>query len=229
MSGVEKALIIGGLSGIGEEVGRVLREERGWDTARPSSVTMDVRHHVIVREFMETFGPFDNVVYSAGVNELCWIKDMTEHTLHQHMAVNLYGFLMLAGTQQTVFPGHPMNMVVIGSDAARIPMRGSTAYNASKAAAVFAVKNMARELAGEGWRINMVSPAMVSDTPMTDYIDNTVPEFRGWSGEYARDYEMMGSPMRRRITKLEVAHVVCDLLMGPETVNGANWEITGGR
>ena len=107
-------------------------------------------------------------------------------------------------------------------------MRGSVAYCASKAALNAAVRVMARELAPLH-RINAVAPGMVEDTPMTDYIDRNLPEFRGWALEYVAEYERQNTPSGRRATKSEVAETIVWVLFGPEQMTGAILDINGGR
>ena len=91
------------------------------------------------------------------------------------------------------------------------------------------VKVLARERAGQGWRINAVAPGKVSNTKMTEYVDLRVQEIRGWTKDYADAYERASSALGRPATPEEVAQVVCDVLFGPLALNGSIVEINGGR
>jgi NAD(P)-dependent dehydrogenase (short-subunit alcohol dehydrogenase family) len=118
--------------------------------------------------------------------------------------------------------------IAVVSDAMRNPMRGSLAYCASKAALAAIIKNLAREWAPDTF-VAGVAPAVVADTPMSDYIDSTVPDFRGWTPEQAKAYEQTMLPLKRRVTKNEVAEVMANLLFGPEYLTGTIIDITGGK
>jgi NAD(P)-dependent dehydrogenase (short-subunit alcohol dehydrogenase family) len=107
-------------------------------------------------------------------------------------------------------------------------MRGSLMYNSSKAALAFSIRNMARELAPNTVVVG-VAPCIIEDTPMTEYIDETVPVFRGWTPEKAREYERSNIPLGRRLTKDEVAQTMLFALNGPEALTGSILNITGGR
>jgi NAD(P)-dependent dehydrogenase (short-subunit alcohol dehydrogenase family) len=70
---------------------------------------------------------------------------------------------------------------------------------------------------------------MVEGTAMTKYIDETIPKFRGWTPEYAREYERASVPSGRRATLEEVAETIRWVLLGPEQMTGAIIKINGGK
>jgi NAD(P)-dependent dehydrogenase (short-subunit alcohol dehydrogenase family) len=70
---------------------------------------------------------------------------------------------------------------------------------------------------------------MVEGTAMTEYIDKTIPKFRGWTPEYAREYERQGTPTGRRATLTEIAQAVVWVLLGPDQMTGAIISVNGGR
>lgn len=218
----------GPFSGIGGEIARRMDEGLGnpQQVFTPSVEALDV---VDGGEwYLSENGPFTHIVYAAGVNLLKWAKDMTLTDYRNTFEVNAYGFGLVLGTHKRLFPDDHFSAVAIVSDAMRNPMRGSTAYCASKAALAAIIKNLAREWAPD-CRINGVAPAIVSDTPMTEYIDATVPGFRGWDPEKAAAYEASMLPMGRRVTKAEVAEVVTNVLFGPAYLTGSIIDITGGK
>lgn len=230
MEGEGKVLIVGGTSGIGKATAGYLagmfpemkqyvpaREEL--DITARSSIALTVREH----------GPFDYIVYSAGTNELAWVG--TRHIafrMEDHFSVNCSGLVSLVSEHIRTWEEAPLSVVAVSSDAGRIPMRGSVAYCVSKAALNMAVRVMARELAPVH-RINAVAPGMVDGTPMTEYIERTVPEFRGWTPEHALTYERASTPTGRRASLTEVASTIAWVLTGPHQMTGAIIDITGGR
>lgn len=181
-----------------------------------------------------------DIVYSAGINLLDALADTGERDLWNTFDVNVMGFIRLMRSVACWFPRADMdkyqalenqqrvNVVAVASDAARVPMRRSIAYCASKAALVQAVRVAARELAPYV-RVNAVSPAIISDTPMTRSIDAEVQVQRGWTQAEALEYERSMIPMGRRAEAHEVAELVLTTLQGPVFLTGSNIEITGGK
>lgn len=174
------------------------------------------------------FDGYDYVLYAAGLNELRYAEDESIDHLSEIFAVNVFGFISLLGQLRAMFPGRPFSAVAIVSDAMRTPMRGSVAYCASKAALAMAVRTLAREFAPSS-RVNGVAPGVVEGTTMSNYIDETVPGFRGWSKDQARKYEQSGQPFKRRVGVSEVAEVVANVLYGPDYMSGSIVEITGAK
>jgi NAD(P)-dependent dehydrogenase (short-subunit alcohol dehydrogenase family) len=195
----------------------------------PEKDALDVQNKDELISYISAYGPFDEVIYGAAVNHLEWVKDIGRtHFIKHTFDVNVISFVETVSFHYILHDRYPSRIVAISSDAARTAMRGSLAYGASKAALNAAIKNMARELAPETVVVG-VAPGMVADTPMTDYIDRTIPEHRGWTPEYAAEYEKQMIPMERRITKREVVETIHFALTGPAMLSGSIIEITGGK
>lgn len=237
---VVKTLVIGGTSGIGQAVVQRLERAAIRDPIMTPDVTeCDVTSSFSLHEFFAQSGPFNRIVYSAGVNflrPLGWLKNPDlEHTFD----VNVMGFIRVLDevvqwrkptlpTETGSYGWRSVSVVAVVSDSATTAMRHSITYASSKAALAHAIRCAARELAP--WcRVNGVSPSIVEDTPMTAAVDEQVKRQRGWTAEEAKAYEMSLMPMGRRCTKQEVAQVVCDVLNGPEFMTGAIIPITGGK
>lgn|SRR5487761_1167135 len=224
---MDKVLIIGGYSGIGEATIKSL-ESFDLDCHVPYHDELDVRYRFSTNSFLQENGPFEYIVYSAGVNRLGWIQDISLTEIGDIFDVNVFGFIDIVSCHKALWPQSRVSAVAVSSDAAEIPMRGSLMYCASKAALNMAIRVMARELAPL-WRVNGVAPGMVANTPMTNYIDETIPEFRGWTPDQARSYEQNNTPTGRRATKQEVANTIAWVLTGPEQMTGEIVKINGGR
>jgi len=219
-----KVWVIGGTSGIGAAVAdHFAIDGNGNDVFISGKDTADVREMDALEGYHATYGPFDTVIYSAGVNKLDWIRHASWYMTAVY-DVNVAGFVRTLG----VISGTECRSVVaISSDAATRPMRTSIAYCASKAALDMAVRCAARELSP--MRVNAVSPGMTADTEMTAYIDAAVPAIRGWTPEHAADYEKSQSPIGRRGTPQEIARVVYDVATGPDFMTGSIVTVNGGR
>lgn len=231
---MNKGLLIGADSGIGRAIGLKVIDYPNdpgtmWHT--PSKDTLNVKSTVQASEYVRRHGPYDKIVYSAGVNELEWIKNLGRNVspvLADTFSVNVFGFIDLLSAHECWFPGRGGSIVAITSDAAERPMRGSTAYCASKAALNAAIRCSARELAPR-WRVNGIAPGMTSDTEMTAKLDREIPRFRAWSAEQAREYELSQIPMGRRAFVSEVADLAVSVLNGPDYMTGSIVHINGGR
>jgi NAD(P)-dependent dehydrogenase (short-subunit alcohol dehydrogenase family) len=229
----DKYLILGGQSGIGKAVFNMLEVEMGNVNRlfRPPRAVVDVNNRGDIHSYLVHNGPFQYIVYSAGINQLQWIGDYYRkpcNNLGNTFDTNVGGFVNVVSIHKHLYPMAEVSAVAVSSDAAELPMRGSLAYCVSKAALDMAVKVMARELAPL-WRVNAVAPGMVDGTAMTKYIDETIPGFRGWSAEYAREYERASVPSGRRATLEEVAETIRWVLLGPEQMTGAIIKINGGK
>lgn len=231
-------LIIGGKTGIGEAAFQEIAQRPDLAPATPilvpSQYSLDVGSQNSLRGFVdghlqETNQEFTHVVFSAGVNHLDWLGETSEDDMEHIFNVNVLGFIRLLNVLAE-YQIHPTRVVAVSSDAAVRPLRTSIAYCASKAALDQAVRVGARELGRAGWQVNAVAPGMVEGTPMTAYIDERVPEIRGWSKEHARSYEDSQSVLGRRIDKKEVARTISWLLFdAPDAINGAIIPVNGGR
>lgn len=230
-----KGLIIGGTSpaGVGKACNDWLEADSRfplieWDV--PSPDELDVGSSAQIHQFLRNcpFDGYEYILYSAGLNELRYAEDEENEHLSRIFEVNVFGFITLLGQHRALFPGREFSAVAIVSDAMRTPMRGSVAYCSSKAALAMAVRTLAREFA-PACRVNGVAPGVVEGTTMSNYIDETVPAFRGWSKDQAREYEQSGQPFKRRVHTQEVAEVVANTLYGPHYMSGSIIEITGAK
>lgn len=194
----------------------------------PAQVQMDLTNPSQIRNYVRMYGPWEEIVYCAGLNQLSWIEDLSSEILQEAYAVNVFGLVQLVAAQKRTFRKAPERIVAVVSDSSRTAMRGSLAYSSSKAALVGVLKNMARELAPATVVVG-VSPGIVADTPMTAYIDEEVPKFRGWTPDEAKAYEASMIPQKRRVTKDEVVDTIMFALQGPESLSGSIIEITGGK
>lgn len=214
--------VIGGTSGIGAACADLF-QDLGLGEVWSTGANVDVRLPEHLDEFLALKKSIagdlpTHVVYSAGINHLEWASKLSPITMSQLYAVNVTGLLNVVQRVPAA------RYVVIGSDAAWRPMRTSLAYCSSKAALSMAVKCLARE----GYRINEVAPGMTEPTGMQRYVDQRVPEVRGWTAEQAREYERTSTP--RRAQPWEIAEVVhSTLFCETDYLNGATIPVNGGR
>ena len=108
---------------------------------------------------LEKFGRVDILVNGAGVNSPTPFFDLTEEEFDRIIAVNLKGLLLAC----QIFGKHMVeqksgNIINLGSASALMPLSRVFTYSASKAAVHNLSKNLAREWALSGVRVNILVP-----------------------------------------------------------------------
>jgi len=139
---------------------------------------LDVTDFLSMMDFLKEFGPFHDVVCTAGINIPGGIMSRVSHRLQPLMTVNYHGHIYLLQNwveywldvqtgEDAVKPAK--NWVSISSNSAHIARSPSLAYCASKAALSMAIRCAGRELAHVGLPFNVYAyePGWVDDTPMS--------------------------------------------------------------
>ncbi|WP_029288849.1 2,3-dihydro-2,3-dihydroxybenzoate dehydrogenase [Cellulomonas sp. HZM] len=158
----------------------------------------------------DRFGPLAGLVTAAGVLEPGGLADVSRASWDRHLAVNTTGVL------HCLQRGAPLlrdgaAVVVVSSNAARVPRTGMLAYAASKAATSALARCAGLELAGRGIRCNVVEPGS-TDTPMQralwpDPLVGAHVAVEGDPGSFR-----VGIPLGRLAEPEDVAATVCFLL-----------------
>lgn len=183
-----------------------------WSTA----IGVDVSSSFSVEKAAaKVHGPVDILINCAGVNRLDWIPNLQEEDWDQVMDTNAKGiFLCTQALLPKLRGGTILNII---SNAARVPMTASLAYNASKAAAEMMTKQMARELF-KTHQITVfgISPNKLKGTPMSIEVDRRVGEVRGWPPEYVREYQLASIPIGEETDPATLAEFIAFLLSTKE-------------
>lgn len=154
--------------------------------------------------------PLDGLVSAAGVLEPGGLSDTTDAAWQRHFAVNTTGvFHLLQHGAPLLRDGG--SIVVVSSNAARVPRTGMLAYAASKAATSALTRCAGLELAARGIRCNVVEPGS-TDTAMLRELWTDAGA--GVDGAVAGSPEAfrVGIPLGRVGAPEDVAAVVCFLL-----------------
>ena len=193
-----RIFLTGGASGLGKALVSDLSKKHdvfSIDTKHHKDGNIcDVRDLCKLKELAEYLGSIDIVINCAGINFIDWIENTSGEMWDRIMDVNAKGIL---NTTQAFLPmllesgGTILNIV---SNASHMPMTNSIAYNASKGAAHIMTLQMARELGPKGITVFGISPNRLANTEMSDYIDKKVCELRGWTPEFAREYQLKALP-----------------------------------
>jgi NAD(P)-dependent dehydrogenase (short-subunit alcohol dehydrogenase family) len=187
------------------------------DVSEPAAV--ETMFAAVDREFGLVTALVNNAGISGGRRRLA---DLDRATLQRVFEVNLIGTLlctqMAAGRMARSNGGRGGAIVNISSQAVRTGGRELSHYVASKAAIEGLTIALARELAGEGIRVNAVSPGIIATSmqPLDD---------REWT---ARTEKRI--PLGRLGRPEDVADAVA-WLIGPESayITGTVLPVAGGR
>jgi NAD(P)-dependent dehydrogenase (short-subunit alcohol dehydrogenase family) len=226
-----RALVTGGLSGIGAATA-ILLAERGASVVTldrdGGDIAADVRDEAAVEGAVQEAarllgGPPDLVVASAGIYRIEPLLSLSARDWDDVLETNLRGVFLTGrvAARALVDAATPGTIVNLASMAALVAdaSEPTAHYNASKAGVVALTRQMAVELAPHGIRVNCVCPGVI-DTPMLRLMDD--PE----AGErYLRE----SVPLGRLGAADEIARVIAFLSSGESSyITGAALPIDGG-
>lgn len=227
-----RALVTGGLSGIGAAVVRLL-EARGarvitLDRDEDAGVVADIRDAAAVERAVGQAeqmlgGPPDLLVASAGIYRIESLLTLEAASWDAVLETNLRGVFLAcqAVARRLVAAKMPGTIINLSSAAALTSDFSEPAvhYTASKAGVVGLTRHMAVELAPHGIRVNCVCPGVI-DTPMLRVMDDR---------EAGERYLREGVPLGRLGTADEVADAIV-FLASPAAayITGVALPIDGG-
>ena len=236
-------VVLGGNSGIGLAAARAFAAEGGTvritgrhretldaaeaEIAGSKSYRADIAELAQMDEVYAAIGKADgriDVLYiNAGIGGFAPLRGITEEAWDQVHSVNLKG-CVFALQKALPLMGRGGSVVVTGSIGAHGALEGNGTYAAAKAGLYMAMKVFAKELVGEGIRVNVVSPGPI-DTPLLHRNPGMTAD------DVARLKEMMiaNIPMHRMGESEEVAKAVLFLASDDAAfITGANLFVDGG-
>jgi 2,3-dihydro-2,3-dihydroxybenzoate dehydrogenase len=219
---VKRILITGGSGGLGTKIIQAMtrRSEEAdfidWslpdvDVSSLQSINCAIDDGVRRRGWNN----IDILINCAGRANIDYLPDLQEHNWDDVMETNVKGiFLVTKALLGRLRDGTILN---IASNAAHRPMTASLAYNASKAAVVMMTKQMSRELSKtHNICVFGISPNKLVGTKMSEYVDRRVCEVRGWTPEYAKEYEQANLPAGEATPIKALAEFIAFLLSTKE-------------
>ena len=147
----------------------------------------------VVKPKLEHIKELDVLINNAGINIIDWLDDFTEEQWDKVLDTNTKGIFMMSKACLPLLIKSKGTILNIVSNASHMPMTCSLAYNASKGAGHIMTLQLARELTKKyGITVFGVSPNKLSNTGMSNSIDEQVVRTRGWTKEYAVEYQLNG-------------------------------------
>ena len=222
----KRAVVTGGLSGIGEAVVKRIESEGGrvviWDVNGGIKTNIADFSSVMnaAEQTIKQIGGIDILVNSAGITgPTVPVTEFSVEGWEQTIAINLNGTFF---TNKAVVP-HMISqnygrIVNIASIAGKEGNPNASAYSASKAGVIGFTKSLAKELAKTNITVNAVTPAAVR-TPIFDQMPQA-----------HIDFMLAKIPKARFGTVDEVANLVCWLASEECSFStGAVFDVSGGR
>jgi NAD(P)-dependent dehydrogenase (short-subunit alcohol dehydrogenase family) len=192
---------------------------RGYRTDIADLAAMDAFY----RDIEAGDGRIDVLFINAGIGGFAPLRGITEAAWDHVHAVNLKGCVFAL---QKALPliGRGGAVVVTGSIGAHGALEGNGTYAAAKAGLYMAMKVFAKELVGEGIRINVVSPGPI-DTPLL----HRNPGMSEADVAALKDMMIANIPMHRMGKSEDVAKAVLFLASDDAAfITGANLFVDGG-
>ncbi len=233
-------VVTGASSGIGREVARQLALSHGHVLAMArraellASLAQEFPQRIVpcVADVTDTAAfkpallqfaggaPLAGSVHAAGINRFAPLRAFQRSEAERIMATSLWAGVdlvrLLCGPELgTAGASH----ILLASVSGLKGQAGLTAYGATKAAVIHAVRSLARELAGKKIRINAVSPGWIP-TEMTEEMQRFYP---GGAEKIVQEHPLgLGTP---RDVALLALYLLSD---AAQWITGSNFVIDGG-
>jgi NAD(P)-dependent dehydrogenase (short-subunit alcohol dehydrogenase family) len=221
--------IVERFAALGDDVVALGRDQRALEQLDVRTAVCDVTDEQAVTDTFKQLGRVDVLVNNAGIAETAPLAKTTLASWGRHFDVNVTGSFLCT---RAVVPGMRERgrgtVVFVVSTAGRIGRPYTSAYTASKHAAVGLMRAVASELAGSGVRVNAVCPTFVR-TELTDRAIARIVERTGRSEPESRAALAGMSPLGRLLNPEEVAEAVVFLASDAAlAISGQTLVIDGG-
>ncbi len=235
-------VVTGGAKGIGRAIVQrfdalgdnvtVLGRDQAALAKLPYGITTavcDVTDERAVGTTFDQIGAVDVLVNNAGMGESAPLHRTALDSWQGHLDVNATGpFLCMRAVIEGMRDRGRGAIVTVASTAGRVGVPYTSAYTASKHAAVGLTRAVAAELAGTGVTVNAVCPTFVR-TEMTARSVENIMHRTGRGRDESEQALADSSPLGRLLDPEEVADAVLFLASpAAAAISGQAWVIDGG-
>jgi NAD(P)-dependent dehydrogenase (short-subunit alcohol dehydrogenase family) len=218
---MRRILITGGTRGIGAAIAERFRDD---DVIAIGRAECDVTDEAAVHELFERLGRLDVLVNNAGEASSAPLAKTTLDDWNRLHAVNATGAFLCTRAALPRLNEHG-RIVMVASVNGRAGARYTSAYTASKHAAVGLTRATAAELAGTTRTANAVCPGYVR----TDMTERTIANIQARTGKDGEQELARLSPLNRLLEPEEVAFAVAFLAAREAgAINGQTLVLDGG-
>lgn len=214
---MQRVLVTGGASGIGEAVCEVLRDQGLTAIAADiqlvdKGIDLDVTSADHWEQALDLAWPIDGLVNCAGIRSRAMLVDLEPEEFDRVLSVNLRGpFLgMRAVARRWRAEGRGGTIVNVASVGGMVAIPGQAHYVASKGGLIALTRVAAVELADQDIRVNAVAPGAIltpltaermSDPAQRAVFEQRIPQRRvGEASEVADAIAFLLSPASSYIT-----------------------------
>jgi NAD(P)-dependent dehydrogenase (short-subunit alcohol dehydrogenase family) len=223
-----RVVVTGGTRGIGAAIAARF-SAAGDEVVAVARAECDVTDEAAVAALFERVGAVDVLVNNAGLASSAPLKRTTLADWRAQLDVNATGaFLCTRAALPAMLKRDSGRIVTVASTAGLHGGKYTSAYTASKHAAVGLTRAVAAEVAGTGVTANAVCPAFVRTDMTTDSVQR-IANTTGRSEQEAEAVLAAASPLGRLLEPEEVAFAVA-FLAAPEAgaINGQTLILDGG-
>ena len=205
------------ITGTGKGLGKAMKEELEKQGHSIIDYNLEDGNDVRTTKDLIMWENIDVLINNAGVNLIDWLENFEEDMWDKVMDTNAKGIYMMTKACLPSLIRRKGKILNIVSNAAHMPMTCSLAYNASKGAAHIMTLQLARELTKKnGITVFGIAPNKLKGTGMSDAIDDQVVKTRGWTKEYAQQYQLNGLLTGEETPPQRLAEFVAFLLQSKE-------------
>ena len=205
------------ITGTGKGLGKAMKEELEKQGHSIIDYNLEDGNDVRITKDLIMWENIDVLINNAGINLIDWLENFEEDMWDKVMDTNAKGIYMMTKACLPSLIRRKGTILNIVSNAAHMPMTCSLAYNASKGAAHIMTLQLARELTKKhGITVFGIAPNKLKGTGMSDAIDDQVVKTRGWTKEYAQQYQLNGLLTGEETPPQRLAEFVAFLLQSKE-------------
>lgn len=183
-----RVVVTGASGGVGRQLCELFRAEGArvvgvdvvpGDGILPGDLADAASISSVVERSLAELGGLDVLCNVAGVQAHSRLETLSVELLRKHLDVNVVGPVLLTQGFLPALSESQGNVVTVASISAMMGQPYNTAYCASKAGVLLAMRALAIELADRGIRVNCVSPGGI-DTPMINDAAHSLPADANW-------------------------------------------------